>query len=61
MSYMWGKNPQSYSSNSLCSLIYFYLEYLDDTFHMEISLESGSSLSLLGNLLMNSLNKKRLE
>ena len=61
MSYMWGKNPQSYSSNSLCSLISFYLEYLDDTFHMEINLESGSSLSLLDDLLMNSLNKKRLE
>ena len=43
MLYMWGKNPQSYSSNSLCSLISFYLEYLDDTFHMEISMESGSS------------------
>ena len=62
MLYMWGKNPQSYSSNSLCSLISFYLEYLDDIFHMEISLESGSSLSLLGDLLMNSvLNKKRHE
>ena len=61
MLYMWGKNPQSYSSNSLCSLISFYLEYLDDIFHMEIILESGSSLSLLGDLLMNSLNKKRHE